>query len=82
MTREEISQQLIDARRELAKPAPPNTDMEVLKQQQLKLIASLEALAAKIDSNTVSVERNNEIMAQDVQTNNTGTIQRQQEIRK
>jgi hypothetical protein len=82
MTREEISQQLIDARRELAKPAPPNTDMEVLKQQQLKLIASLEALAAKIDSNTVSVERNNEILQQDVQTNNTGTIQAQVEKRK
>lgn len=82
MTREEISQQLIEARRELAKPALPNTEMEVLKQQQQKLIASLEALAAKIDSNTVSVERNNNILQQDTQTNNSGTIQAQQNQRK
>jgi hypothetical protein len=52
--------------------------VETLRQQIIVMQDMLRAMQA----NTEEVRKNNAIMQQDVQTNNTGTIQRQQEQRK
>ena len=51
-------------------------------REQIKVIERLEQLSRDMQANTEEVRRNNEILQQDVQTNNTGTIQAQVEKRK
>lgn len=64
-----------------SRPADQERQVEQMREQ-LKVIEQLEKLAQKLESNTEAVKRNNDILQQDVQTNNSGTIQRQQDQRK
>jgi hypothetical protein len=55
--------------------------VDMLKQQ-MEIVANLARLSADMRENTEEVRKNNAIMQQDIEGNNTGTIQAQAEKRK
>jgi hypothetical protein len=64
-----------------SRPADQERQVQQMREQ-LKVIERLEQLSQRLEQNTEEVRKNNNLLQQDVQTNTTGTIQRQQEQRK
>ncbi len=82
LSREQLAQQLAEARRRMDQPPPANVDAAALRREQMQVIERLEQLSRDMQANTEEVRRNNNILQQDTQTNNSGTIQAQVDKRK